>query len=123
MNILKAMQDARTHQQRNGKSRDSHIFNEVSMAVAGAPIHDSAQVGDKTEVMRLIESGIDIDDRDNHLVQRGSALSCAIDGGHIDLAEMLIDIGANINVRGRVSHREEKEGGGGGFCPHSSFFF
>ncbi|CAN0530049.1 unnamed protein product, partial [Ectocarpus sp. 12 AP-2014] len=61
------------------------------------PLHLAALTGDKGLVLRLLQSGADVDARDG----RGeSPLVGASNRGKLDIIETLLDMGAAANLRG-----------------------
>ena len=60
-------------------------------------IHDAAARGDIEEARKLIQNGIDINRHGDNQYRHKTPLKCAIENGHTDIVELLLNHGANIN--------------------------
>ena len=61
-------------------------------------LHDAVMRCDEAEVLRLIRSGMSLDELDEHGM---SPLHCAVYGGYLELVQMLISYGADVNIKSR----------------------
>jgi cytochrome c len=71
------------------------LMLDAVLAEAG-PVHDAARSGDLTEMRRLIREGADLYELDR---VTGMPLHTAAANGHLEVAEILISVGARINDR------------------------
>jgi hypothetical protein len=60
------------------------------------PLHDAVKAGDLNEVTRLLQQGVDVDIRDEHMWR---PFMHAVFGGHLKIVEFLITNGADIDAQ------------------------
>jgi ankyrin repeat protein len=62
--------------------------------------HKASKENDTVKIQELISQGVDVDSRDN---QKRTALHWAAENGYTNLAKLLLDAGADINVKDKWS--------------------
>ena len=67
----------------------------LSPVLAG-PIHDAAKADDAAQVDRLIAAGADVDEKD---IAQKTALHWAAENGHVDVVQVLVANGVNVNAK------------------------
>ena len=70
----------------------------LNTSTVAGPIHEAAKTGDIVEVKSLISLGANVDHRDTS-VNGSTPLWHAIEGNRFEIADFLVSVGANVNVK------------------------